>query len=479
MAVNTALLIDSEEAKNVAVVHKTNQGYSGKDLYKLKQENPELFRGSPVSSGQSSVHVPAGFKKVPDNPGWLFSSQVGLYLKLETGKYYFRDAATDEIHPLHQGEDISSSLVVRGDASAVTGKSSADASRHVVINDLRRAASTLKLDLGHLDAPAAMFAIFDGRASAGGPAQAEAAAKGLHVKLLPRLAAFRGAWSDEKLQTALSESITTLAVDVGAEERGVAVAVALILGRRLFLAACRNTVCLLLDPEDEQQEDDLVGGESATPVTRCIDLAMHESSVGVVLTIDALRSGLPASRMRTLAWPHVASDRLKAACVALLGEAQKVGATPPLVASTLRAAWQQDSDGPAAKRARLAATLTKVRVRHILIRHSASQIAAGERVKKKATRTPAEAEELMLFIFGEIRRGDSSAFTAQCRGGSECDSAQKGGDLAGDLGWLAKDPAKNKRVPAAVTRAAFRLEVGELSDIVCSERGVHLLLRTA
>eukprot|EP00416_Gambierdiscus_australes_P012537 CAMPEP_0171125718 /NCGR_PEP_ID=MMETSP0766_2-20121228/111856_1 /TAXON_ID=439317 /ORGANISM="Gambierdiscus australes, Strain CAWD 149" /LENGTH=79 /DNA_ID=CAMNT_0011588715 /DNA_START=84 /DNA_END=323 /DNA_ORIENTATION=+ len=78
---------------------------------------------------------------------------------------------------------------------------------------------------------------------------------------------------------------------------------------------------------------------------------------------------------------------------------------------------------------------------------------------------------------------------------SECQSALKGGGLEGDLGWLdqAKDAALKKAkgepgnprsvvkaaVPAPVLKAAFELEVGELSDFVHSELGVHLLLRTA
>ncbi|CAK0879247.1 unnamed protein product, partial [Prorocentrum cordatum] len=70
------------------------------------------------------------------------------------------------------------------------------------------------------------------------------------------------------------------------------------------------------------------------------------------------------------------------------------------------------------------------------------------------------------------------AFTKRCREDSECETAMRGGDLAGDLGWLDRDPKKNKaKVPAAVVRAAFALQVGQVSDIVVSERGVHVITR--
>jgi parvulin-like peptidyl-prolyl isomerase len=79
----------------------------------------------------------------------------------------------------------------------------------------------------------------------------------------------------------------------------------------------------------------------------------------------------------------------------------------------------------------------------------------------------------------ELASGGASAFTIQCRAVSECDTALRGGDLAGDLGWLDRDEKKNRKVPGPVVRAAFTLNIGQLSDVVASERGVHLLLRTA
>merc|ERR1712061_881378 len=77
-------------------------------------------------------------------------------------------------------------------------------------------------------------------------------------------------------------------------------------------------------------------------------------------------------------------------------------------------------------------------------------------------------------------------FTKQCRAISECTSSLKGGDLAGDIGWLSMPEVKpGEKIPKEVSlrmlviRAALGLAVHEVSDIVVSEEGVHLLKRTA
>merc|ERR1712176_534594 len=82
-------------------------------------------------------------------------------------------------------------------------------------------------------------------------------------------------------------------------------------------------------------------------------------------------------------------------------------------------------------------------------------------------------------------------FSSACKALSECQSALKGGDLIGDLGWINRmhDSSQDKKnqqpaairstVPASVRKAAFELDVGELSDLVSSDVGVHLVLRTA
>jgi len=98
----------------------------------------------------------------------------------------------------------------------------------------------------------------------------------------------------------------------------------------------------------------------------------------------------------------------------------------------------------------------------------------------------AEAEASLLGVLGELNTGGDALFTQKCRAISECSSSLKGGDLAGDVGWLQRPVEKPGEKPSreaasrhAVIRAALELKVGELSDILVSDDGVHVLLRMA
>ncbi|CAJ1372262.1 unnamed protein product [Effrenium voratum] len=459
-------ILDSEESKNIAVVHKTNQGYSGKDLWKLKQERPELFG---VAAAQNGKPAPPGFEQLREMPGWMYHRDKALYFQRESGLLYCRDPATNELYELHQGEDYGSTLTVRGDAAAVAAKG--QASRNVIINDLHRAAASMKLDFSHHDSPAAMFAVYD---AASNSEHTEAAAKGLHMQLLPRLAAFRGRWQNDRLQGALSEAIEHLRQELG-ETGGIPLAVALLLGGRLTMAATGGAVCMIFGQvgQSDGNVDNLeVVGADSEATTHCA--VLEDSHLGALLTVQGVRSsGLSANRMRALARAHTMADRPRAGCVSLLEEAQKAGGAPPLVAAAVRFSWSKGSQPKKPK-----TDTTKVRCRHLLLRHVGCQAPLGDR-RKKPTRSAGEAELEMLRILPQIAHGGAGAFTAKCKEVSECDTAMKSGDLAGDLGWLDKDVAKNRKVPAPVVRAAFLLAVGQVSDLVSSERGIHLILRTA
>ena len=212
-----------------------------------------------------------------------------------------------------------------------------------------------------------------------------------------------------------------------APETGIALAVALLLGGRLTMAATGGAVCMIFGQvgQSDGNVDNLeVVGSGAEPMTHCA--VLEDTHLGAVLTVRAVvDSGLSASRMRALARSHTMGDRPRAGCVSLLEEAQKASAVAPLVAAAVRFSW---SKGKAKKLRTEPGSLTKVRCRHILLRHVGCQAPLGDR-RKKPTRSLGEAELQMLRILPEVAHGGAQAFTKKCKELSECDTAMKSGDL--------------------------------------------------
>mmetsp|Transcript_1120 Transcript_1120/g.3457 ORF Transcript_1120/g.3457 Transcript_1120/m.3457 type:complete len:251 (+) Transcript_1120:108-860(+) len=147
----------------------------------------------------------------------------------------------------------------------------------------------------------------------------------------------------------------------------------------------------------------------------------------------------------------------------------------------------------AAKRQKIEAgnaNMESVRLRHIVVRHKDCKHPLDPRKNKQATRAASEAEEILRQTLGELlkdgcHKGDSK-WAAQSTGRimkairdhSECKSALKGGSQCGDLGWLSKKDLERlgKDTFADPVRG---LAVGEWSDVLHSEQGVHLVMRIA
>lgn len=97
------------------------------------------------------------------------------------------------------------------------------------------------------------------------------------------------------------------------------------------------------------------------------------------------------------------------------------------------------------------------------------------RNNKPVTRSLAEAERILREALEAIESSpEKSIFTQRCKAVSECNTCLKGGEMAGDLGWMSKGQAH-----ASVMAAAFALPIGHISDIVESDEGVHVLWRIA
>ncbi|KAL5213819.1 hypothetical protein ABZP36_002971 [Zizania latifolia] len=113
-----------------------------------------------------------------------------------------------------------------------------------------------------------------------------------------------------------------------------------------------------------------------------------------------------------------------------------------------------------------------VRASHILIKHEGSRRKASwkdpdGRVISATTRSDAAAR--LTELRGQILSGRANFADLAARH-SDCSSARRGGDL-GTFG--------RKQMQKPFEDATFALKVGEMSDIVDTDSGVHIILRTA
>lgn len=105
--------------------------------------------------------------------------------------------------------------------------------------------------------------------------------------------------------------------------------------------------------------------------------------------------------------------------------------------------------------------MANVRASHILLMYKGS-------ARSTATRSKAEAEQQINQLKAQLDGG--ADFAALAREHSDCPSRAKGGDL-GTFG-------KGQMVPEFET-AAFSMQVGEVSGVVETAFGYHLITRTA
>ncbi|QPG75734.1 hypothetical protein FOA43_003094 [Brettanomyces nanus] len=110
---------------------------------------------------------------------------------------------------------------------------------------------------------------------------------------------------------------------------------------------------------------------------------------------------------------------------------------------------------------------TKVKVSHILVKHKDSRRPASWK-EDHITRTKEEAIDILRGYKLEIDCGEKT-FADVARESSDDNSHVKGGDL----GYFGKG-----EMQPSFERASFALQVGDRSDIVESNSGVHLIERT-
>lgn len=109
---------------------------------------------------------------------------------------------------------------------------------------------------------------------------------------------------------------------------------------------------------------------------------------------------------------------------------------------------------------------TKVRVRHLLIKHNQSRKPSSWK-EQEITRTKESAIEKLKSYKDEIERGDIT-LEELAKENSDCSSHSKGGDL----GYFGKG-----EMQPPFEKAAMALQIGDLSNIVETDSGVHLIER--
>ncbi|KAI0986002.1 hypothetical protein GJ496_000871 [Pomphorhynchus laevis] len=109
----------------------------------------------------------------------------------------------------------------------------------------------------------------------------------------------------------------------------------------------------------------------------------------------------------------------------------------------------------------------KIRASHLLVKHSESRNPSSWR-QKHITRSPAEALDI-ISEFSKQLESLPHEFEQFAEEYSDCKSACRGGDL----GWFKYDQMHRE-----FSDAAFKLRIGQISGLVHTESGIHLIKRT-
>jgi NIMA-interacting peptidyl-prolyl cis-trans isomerase 1 len=415
-------------------------------------------------------------------------------------------------------------------------------SRHVLIKDLTKVAPSVMggKSFDHLDKPCSLFALYEGHRGDQGNLCADFCATNLHMKLLHRLAGFTGYWDNERLEDTFIEIFHELDAEFEQQSPnstdGCCAIVVLLLGQRLVLVSLGDVACVVCkrsgemlvpfkphavrlpdddDDDDDDEDDDNIQGQPDTsgpaPAIRYtrsfgdLDFKQATSSPqlsvtpdfsvtvlnaehrGVALVCRALYNAIGRENAvstvfrRSRGRPRMASGAMVDAAVQWLGQGKVEAGLGSIVAFFDN---MEEPKEVAPLKKRKTETPSQVRLRHILLKHNECKSTKDIVRKKDVKRSRGEAERMLRAILEECEVDPKKcipAFTERCQELSECQSASMAGDLSGDLGWVkSRDSEKHEqKFGPSFHDAAFSLQVGQLSDLIDSDQGIHILLRTA
>jgi len=239
--------------------------FSGAPLWRFTLRREQKGEQRTEGDKAAELVVPEGFELQAD--GYYANKKHGVLLNINTGQFFRLHEVLRTYVEISQDlcVDVDNKLRLLADASCIHRQQRLKENKHVIVKDLARAAANMRMPIDHLARPVALFAIYDGHRpgtgegmrsqAAGGeaeetpPACAEFCARNFHLKLLPRLADFRGPWDDIQIMAALRESCDELDVEFlakhGGATDGCSAVIAFLTGRRLFVAGLGDAVAYL------------------------------------------------------------------------------------------------------------------------------------------------------------------------------------------------------------------------------------------
>ena len=110
----------------------------------------------------------------------------------------------------------------------------------------------------------------------------------------------------------------------------------------------------------------------------------------------------------------------------------------------------------------------QVRTAHLLIKHNQVRNPISRRTNDKITITPSDAYTELQQYQQKIKEEGYQSFPKYAQNRSDCSSYLHGGDL----GYFGRGTMQK-----AFEDASFSLNIGEMSDIVQTDSGYHLIYR--
>eukprot|EP00434_Breviolum_minutum_P018285 symbB.v1.2.016132.t1/scaffold1221.1/size130907/8 len=413
-----------------------------------------------------ALEIPVGFEEC-EHEEWLYNSVTQEYFSKKSGALAWLNESTGIFCPIREGVKHQDVQVVSAGTFVLTATDQGAGAmpKTVMIPDLHRVAMAMKLPFDHVDQPCAMFAVF------GEPS----AARIFHEKLLRRISSWRSAWIDQAWLLALHGAI--LDSTPGVENAAAPMAVALQLGNKVVAMASEGTkLCLYADGQLLPQEPGLADGFSGSfaLLHRGSEELPMISSISIALITGSTSPSIEGAVSRCLK-----EGRPRAAALHLARVVREAGASGHLATACGRLSFSEEEqleEKKIEKKPKLEEKLhlNKVRVRQILIRFWSGK---GPHPMNPVTRKPVirklDEAELMMLV------APVHSFKSSCTSVDPWQDQAKVAALAKAKGQpTGPQSVVQSSVPVAVVKAAFALKKGELSDVVVSEMGVHLVQRT-